>query len=101
MEQSVQTLINYTCLAQRAADLAYVRHLILSARFRHYSVGYTGMKIGQIKRVLFMMPDFDTVACLMNDALFSYSPNLTNKHLSNNSNITIKPGHSYFALSAD
>ena len=39
LEQSVQTLIYYPCLAQRAADLAYVRLLILTARFKQSSVG--------------------------------------------------------------
>ena len=39
----VQTLINYTCTAQKAADLAYVRHLILTIRFKHCSVGLINM----------------------------------------------------------
>ena len=43
LEQSVQTLIYYTCLAQRAADLAYVRHSMLTARFKHCSVGKCAM----------------------------------------------------------
>ena len=39
LELSVQTIISYTYLAQRAADLAYVRLLMLTARFKQCSVG--------------------------------------------------------------